>query len=349
MSLFKRKTKNSKRIITDHLYRISRLLQQGYSISAALSFMKVHSSTHMKILYEHIEADLNEGVHISEAFSRLGLSKDILSFLYFFERQGNLEEGFLFASKLSQRKERVKKDFMKIIRYPLALIWITLLVVLMLQQVVIPQLVTIYASFSGERPAMTSFLFSVIQSTPYIIACLSFVLVLLFFSYMVYIRPKSSVYQVRLLLKFPHVHQFVRSIITYYFSLQLGRLLESGMAIGQALSVFLEQNYLDFYEGEVKEIQSLLTQGFSFYEIMKAHPYFLTELAFVIDNGEKTGFLGKDLQSYSEILYADIERSIEKFFAVLQPLFFIVIGSFILFLFIAIMLPMFSLFESFSF
>ncbi|KGA97295.1 hypothetical protein AJ85_14075 [Alkalihalobacillus alcalophilus ATCC 27647 = CGMCC 1.3604] len=329
--------------LVNQLARIAQLLEQGYPLTIALSFIKLHASIEHQQLYAKVEEDLKAGVSVSEAFEVFALPNDVLSFIYFYEQQGDLAKAFKQASDLYRKKEKTKKELSKILRYPLVLIWITVLMSLMLQQFIAPHLTQMFLSFQGTPPFITSLFFLVIDFMPLFSVSLIGTVFVIGIYYLYVIKKSNASRKMNLLLKIPLIKSFMKQILTYFFALQLGHLLESGMSVRHALSIFENQHYLSFFREEVSLIKSELIQGHSLFEIMSTRTFFMNELALVIENGERTGYLGKDLQSYSELLFFDLEDKIQKLFAMIQPAFFILMGGFVLFLFLAVMLPMFTL------
>ncbi len=66
----------------------------------------------------------------------------------------------------------------------------------------------------------------------------------------------------------------VKQFLTYYFSLQFGRLLKAGMTLQQALTVFENHENIQFMQEESKLIKAELQQGDTFNYVIRARPYF---------------------------------------------------------------------------
>ncbi|GAF63770.1 competence protein ComGB [Bacillus sp. TS-2] len=325
------------------LTRISQLMEQGYPLSIALSFMKLHAEPLLQVLYDKVEKELMKGIPVYEAFETFDLPKDVLAFLYFYDKQGNLAKGFEQASIIYQKKEKVKKELSKVLKYPLLLIWLSIIVLILIQQFIVPQLTQLFYSIQNSPPLITSFFFMFIEHIPLFFVVIALCLILLFLFYVFKIRNWSSKKKITCLLAVPGMKRKVKQVVTYFFSLQLGRLIKAGMNVSMALHVFENQNYIVFFSEEVKVMKSEFTQGYSFTEIIMKKSYFTSELALVMENGERTGYLGENLESYGQLLFDEIDSSLKAIITMVQPIFFIMIGFFVLFLFLAVLLPMFNL------
>lgn len=66
------------------------------------------------------------------------------------------------------------------------------------------------------------------------------------YAHMEAVQKRSPHDQIALFLKIKPIKATAQQAISYYFSLQLGRLLETGMSLQQALYVFEGQDYLRF-------------------------------------------------------------------------------------------------------
>lgn len=55
-----------------------------------------------------------------------------------------------------------------------------------------------------------------------------------------------------------------------------------------------------------------LERGESFIAYIKQKPYYLDELAAVVENGMRTGTIASDLQQYSEWLYQEMDDRLQK-------------------------------------
>ena len=62
-----------------------------------------------------------------------------------------------------------------------------------------------------------------------------------------------------------------------------------------------------------------------------------------VQHGELTGYLGKELLLYSEVLMEQIEQQTQRILRIIQPSFFIMIAICIVGAYLAILMPMYNL------
>ncbi|NEU29638.1 type II secretion system F family protein [bacterium LRH843] len=322
--------------------QIGQLLQQGYPLNTALTFIMLHVSAPTKVQIQEVLEQLKAGHPAYKAFYYFDIPPSFKSFLYFYEQQGNLAEGFIHAGSLLDQREKMKNEVVKLLRYPFFLLWICFLLLTLMYRLVVPHFRSFF-SMMNDVPFLTKIVFRFLDYIPYI--CASFAMILVGGTIYIYFKVKvwSSYRKIMALLSFPFLREFVQITVTYYFALQLGNLLKAGLPLQEALRLFKSQDYLPFYQQECTQIMNELQQGHTFSSILVQKKYFREQLAFVVENGEKTGYLAKDLVHYSEMLYSQLDGLLRKMLRYISPVFFLIIGGIVFLLFLATMLPLFQM------
>ncbi len=338
----KRKKSRQLQATAKHFVSIGRLLKQGYPLNTALTFIQLHVSNQTKRQITDVLEHLKNGHPVYVAFHSFDIPPSLKSFLYFYEQQGDMAQGFIHAGALLEQREKMKQELIKLLRYPILLIWLCLLIIVLMYQFVVPHFRSFF-SMAEDIPLLTKILLSFLQYAPYVFTLL-FAFLLAFTLYYWYRIKSWSPYQkVMKLLSLPVCSKYVQIIITYYFALQLGQLLSVGMSLQQALRVFNKQDYLPFFQQECTQLMHELHQGHSLPSMLSKRVYFRSELSFVVENGEKTGYLANDLVHYSEMLFGELDESFQRALRFIQPAFFIMVGGIVFLLFLATMLPLFQM------
>ena len=78
---------------------------------------------------------------------------------------------------------------------------------------------------------------------------------------------------------------------------------------------------------------------------MNSFTFFNSELGFIIMHGEATSRLGKELAIYANDCQLRLTLQIQKIFSWIQPLIFLVIAFFIMCVYLALLLPTFTMME----
>ncbi|GIN17859.1 competence protein ComG [Shouchella clausii] len=328
------------------LKRLGELLNKGYEMDQALSFLAVHASRELQGKITGLKKDLREGKTLWQSIEPFSLPGEAQSFVYFYEEQGELAEGLVSAAQLAEKRAYTKKQLQKLLRYPIFLLWGAAVVLIVLNQFVVPHFKSLYATMESAPPWLTQFFFQFLTYVPYMLIGLAMVGFIASMLIWKQYKKRSPHDQIAVFLKIKPIKATVQQAISYYFSLQLGRLLETGMSLQQALNVFEGQDYLRFFKEEARWMNNELERGESFIAYIKEKPYYLDELAAIVENGMRTGTIASDLQQYSEWLYQEMDDRLQKGVVWLQPVLLLAIGAFVFGLFLVVMLPMFEMIGS---
>ncbi|EZH67759.1 hypothetical protein DH09_07480 [Bacillaceae bacterium JMAK1] len=325
---------------------LSRLLERGYTLHHGASLLGIQDGPYAKSIISNWLTALGEGKSWEEALERLELPNDIQAYLFFSERYGRLNRGFYYAGRMLKEREKVKQQFMTIARYPILLIWIIAMLFSFMVFFVFPQFEALFQTMDIEYPAITTMTFLFFQSIPYGLLLLLVITILGVMYYYVSFKNKTSLEQYQLLLKIPLVKRLLRMYLTYSFSLQFGQLLKGGLHVLDVLTVFVDQSRLSIFKEEGERMKAALNEGLQFPEVVVNSGCYTAEFKEIIQHGQQTGKLADDLIHYSEMLWNDLLQRVQQITMTVQPILFLVIGLFMLLLFLSIFLPIFQLITS---
>lgn len=330
----------------EFLIQLGRLLEQGYTLSIAIELLALGEKAQQRGRLQIVTERLRQGEKVHEAFEILELPSDIIGFIYFAETYGDMAKGLQEAGKLYLKREQLKQQLQKLFRYPLFLLWLLLVIAFVMVHYLFPHFKQMFSSLDLELPMTTIIFLFMIDILPYVLGLsliIALVLATLYYKKFRHITPHK---QIQFLFHIPYVKKFLQTLISYYFSVQLSGLLRGGMSVFQALTVFSKQNKVPLFHDEAEDVKARLRQGEEFASVIAERPIFIPELALVISQGQQTGSLERELYHYSELLFNKLEELIKRFLMIVQPALFMLIGSVVLTMFLAIMLPMFKLINS---
>lgn len=328
------------------LKRLGELLDHGYSLTQGIEFLQLQMSETCRLDLQTGLQKLKEGESFYRILTDLKFHKDVLSYLFFAQKQGDisfaLREG---SSILARRIDHIAK-LKKMISYPLFLIIFVSCIVTVMERVLLPQFLQLYDSMNLD----TSFFISVLQNFSHSSKLVIYVLIVFLasslFYYFLYFNRQSATKQMNLIVKIPFIKKWIRLMNSYFFSVQLSNLLKGGLSIYEAIKSFEEQQHSRFFKEEAAEIKALLTSGERLDLIITSRTYFDKELAQIIKHGQSHGNLDQELYHYSHYTLEQLDNKIATFLKVSQPLLFASIGLIIVLMYMAIMLPMFKLINS---
>ena len=327
------------------LKRIGELLARGYPIAEAIESLSLHLPRNRKEELHHCLVDLKNGISFHDVLNTLGFHKDLIGYVYFAEQHGSFAEALMEGSSLALVKENDRKKLLKLLQYPILLIFITGFLFVFVQKSLLPKFTSLFESMSLEANFFMKVLYSFDEYFPKFLS----IFLLLFAAggiYYVFVFRKTSVLQQRsLLVRMPIAGGILKLLFTHYFSVQLSFLLSGGISVFVALLLFEKNHRQPFYSQLGMEIKQKLLTGEKLESILASFPFFEKEFPMIIKHGQENGRLEQELLFFSQHCVVNMEERIEKSLKMIQPVLYLFIGFLVVSMYLAILLPMFQLME----
>ncbi|MBM7660859.1 competence protein ComGB [Bacillus mesophilus] len=329
------------------LKQLSGLLERGYPLLEALTILTLHLPiTKQKLLNDRID-EMKDGETFQGALVKLAFHRDVLGYLFFAERHGDLSFALKEASQLLEVKANYLSRSIKLLQYPLILLGITIILILLINIFLLPQFSSVFKTMEVENGVGLSMILLLAEWFPRLFTCLLLLLFTLCLLLFIYLKRKTVIARCEFLSKIPFYGPIIMKFYSQYFAMQLSQLLKGGLSVYESLSVFESQDYFTLFKEEAIQIKKELRGGESLASIIQSKAYFEVELAKSIAFGSLNGELSRELYHYSKLSAASLEEYINRKMAVIQPLAFISIGLIIMGIYMAIMQPVFQMLNEF--
>ncbi|WP_026689282.1 type II secretion system F family protein [Alteribacter aurantiacus] len=322
------------------LKELSTLIDGGYPIKEALVILEKYYDGKVKVMIQSITGSLRQGEYLSDTLVEYGFSREITSHLLMMEKYGDFSKGLTMAAELCKTKHNLREHMKRLLQYPMMMLFALIVLVSVVLRSVLPQFESFFTQMDQDLPLMTTILFRVLQmiDIPSLLilgAC--FAIGLWFF--------KKWTIQKRLdfLLTIPILSYYVRALLTFFLVSQIYPLLNSGMSLHQCLLMIKQDSQLTFYQNEAERMRFIIQGGERFSTAVNTSGVYEKQLVTVIALGEAKGRIGEELERYSHFLFSRICFKFEKSIKRLQPMLYLVIGLFVLLLFLSLMLPVFQM------
>lgn len=329
------------------LIRIGTLLEQGYTITEGISLLIKYQKDHHKPLLTEMLSRLHNGQTVSEALEVLDLPQHIIGFVFLAEHYGSLPNGLIDGGKLLKKTQEMKDKLQKLVKYPIFLLWMLAIFMVVMYLYLFPQFLQLFATMDTELPWITLVFLQMIEYSPRFILILVASLSLLSFYYLFHFRNKTAFERAKYYCSTPIIGGYYQLFITYMFSTNLSYLIKHGISIYDALVVFRRVVGLGYISKQAEMLIERLEAGEQLQNVIINESLYLDGLGYIIDHGQSNSRLDEELAHYSQWLFLELEDKLKKLLAIVQPVMFLVIGLIVLFMFAAIMLPIFSLIEGF--
>ncbi|MGI5850252.1 MAG: type II secretion system F family protein, partial [Christensenellales bacterium] len=292
-------------------------LQRGKGLSEAFS---VHEKTLPSIMIKMIEA--------GEISGTLDLSLDRLAL--HFEKENNMAK-------------KIKSAMM----YPIIICIIALIVVIFMLVFVVPRFMGFFDNPDTEVPGITKLLLSISDAFSngwmYIIG----VIIIIYTLFKFYKSTTDGRLKLDTLkLKAPLFGKSGIRILSARLSRTLSTLTSAGITLTQSIRIASKVVSNKLAENKLLDIEDQIKQGRSFHASIKAAGIFPNMLMYMTKIGEESGKLDEMLEKSAAYFEEEADEAISKLTTLLQPILLIFVAGIILFIMLAVLLPIFSMYSS---
>ncbi|MDQ0197318.1 competence type IV pilus assembly protein ComGB [Neobacillus ginsengisoli] len=327
------------------LKRTGELLARGYPIAEAIESISHHLPSNRKEELFECLINLRKGLPFHETLENLGFHKDLIGYVYFAEQHGSFAEALLEGSGLALLKDKDVRKLLKLLQYPLVLIFITGFLFIFVENTLLPKFSILFKSMGLEANFFTKVIYIFGQYFPLAIGLLLVILLSIALYYVLIFRKISILKQRSQLVRIPIAGRILKLLFTHYFSVQLSFLLSGGISVSEALLLFEKNLKQPFYSQLGKEIKLKLVSGEKLETILSTYSFFEKEFPVIVKHGQENGKLEQELLFFSQHCVANMEEKIEKSAKFIQPILYLFIAFLVVSMYLAILLPMFHLMD----
>lgn len=324
------------------LTRLHRLLSIGYPLMPALQRTKWEDR--FVKLADTITQALTAGKTIDEAFELAAFHPHIVSHLYLSRTTGNLEESINKAADTFRDRIFYFNKIKQITRYPLLLLFIFCILLFLMKQIVLPSFSSLFQSTSASS---TLVLFRLlVDYVVYLLVTIAFIGLFIVFLWPIYTRKVTTNTLIKIYQSLPLCRSYIKAQTSLLFAAHFSSLLKTGISyydIVQQMSGLKKQRIISFYSSYLKEE---LSKGYTMSSLLASLPLFDKKLSSLFNQDASSVHLTQDLDMFTEVLTEEMKRRALRLVTYIQPVFFVVLAGFIIFIYITIMWPMYELIKT---
>ncbi|WP_176400063.1 competence type IV pilus assembly protein ComGB [Ureibacillus sinduriensis] len=327
------------------LNRISTLLNEGYTFPDSLYMLLPYHVANPAEMRKLVEEKLKNGEGLIDILQCFSIPKHFLIAISISEENGKLAQCLHSISQQLNFNEKMRKKVIHLLSYPILLTIVLISIFIAFRLYFLPNITEILQSRTDTSSNSTVFISSIFLRLPDILFfVLVFVLCLIIIS-ILYIKRQKVHEQLLLMLKIPIVSYFFRMHITNQLARTLGDLLAGGFSLQHALTILQNQKLNKTLSYMANEIERHVIYGEALSSAVCNLGWFSPKFEEFIRHGEKSGYLGRELLIYSELIDEKLQQLIKKGVSIIQPLFFVIIALSIIAAYLSILLPMYELIE----
>ncbi len=334
--------------------QMATFLRSGVPMTEALGNLAIDAENKRfrEVLNDVLE-QVGTGARITDALAQHSdvFPSYFMAMLGAAELTGRMDVAFQRLHTYVKRDIELRRAVRRALVYPMILLGLSIVVVGVIVVFAIPRFATFFEEFDAELPLPTRMLMSVADfvTSPYGIIT-GIVLALLLIFGLIWARTPTGRRAIDgALLRLPLTRKVVQYSSTERFTRVLGALLESGVALPQALPSAVDaSNNLVFKERLTTAMEAVL-QGAGFAGPLADTDLFPATVIQMIRVGERSGELSGQLENAAGFYEEELEYAIEKMTAWFEPLTVIFIGVVVGFVAVAMVSAMYGIYNQVDF
>ncbi len=328
--------------------QLATLVAAGLPIEEVLSAVAEQTEkTRTKGLILAVRSKVLEGYSLAgalgdypQAFSELYCSTVAAG-----EKSGHLDIVLQRLADYTEQQFQMKQKIQQALIYPSIMVLVAIGIVGFLLEFVVPKMVSVYSNIGQELPGMTQFLIALSANLKQYGV---YVLMLLALVMFVFKRNMKSniVFRTRvhhLWIRMPVIGNAIKVVNTARFSRTFAILSQAGVPVLEAMNISSKLITNLPIRNAVLEACNRVREGANIHLALKQTTFFPPMSIHLIASGEASGQLENMLERAANNQDAEITRLIETTLALFEPAIILIMGAIVLFIVLAILLPIFQL------
>lgn len=329
------------------LRQLATLIAAGLPIADALSAVAEQmDKPHLKSVVLGVRARVLEGHTLAYALEQF---PDAFPELYCAtvgagEQSGHLDLVLTRLAEHSERAQSMRHKVQQALIYPAMMSLVSIAIVIFLLIFVVPKIIAVFTSTGQALPTATLVLIDISlvirKAGIWILAFIALAIVL--FKRLL----KNETYRLRwhhFLLRLPFIGYLITNINTARFARTLGILSSAGVSVLEAMRVASRLVLSLPIQQAVTAAITQVQEGRSISRALKDTQYFSPMAIHLIASGEQSGELDTLLEHAAHHQEEEVTRIINTGLTLLEPLIIVLMGAVVLFIVLAILLPIFSM------
>ncbi len=262
------------------------------------------------------------------------------------EASGALDIVLLRLADYTERSALLRSKVRAALTYPVLMGIASSGILLFLLSYVVPKVTRIFTESKQTLPTMTVVLLAVsgfASNYWWLIVGLAVVAVI---AVRVSMRTPAGLLRFdSLVLRIPYFGKVIKKVALARFARTLSTLLVGGIPLLHALDIVKHVVMNSVLKNAIEEGRTSIREGQSVAEPLKRSGHFPPLLVHMIAVGEKSGELEQMLSRAADAYDNEVEASVSALSSIMEPMMIIFMGGVVLFIVMAILLPIFQLNE----
>jgi general secretion pathway protein F len=313
---------------------------------AILSVADQSEKNHIRSMMMAVRARVLEGFSLAQALQDFPqvFSKLYRATIAAGEKTGRLDLVLERLADFSERQHEVRQKILQALIYPTIIIFASISIVIFLLSYVVPKMITVFQNNGQVLPDAT---LALIAISHFIQAYGIYVIIALILASILWWqllkKPEIRYAWHNTILRLPLFGRTSRLINTSRFAHTLAILTAAGVEVIDALNTATETINNLVIQKSFQNAARQVREGVMIFKALKETRYFPAMSIHLIASGENSGRLEQMLQRAALNQERDVERRINILLTLFEPIIILIMGSIVLFIVLAILLPIFNL------
>uniref|UniRef100_UPI004026453D type II secretion system F family protein n=1 Tax=Agathobacter sp. TaxID=2021311 RepID=UPI004026453D len=263
------------------------------------------------------------------------------------EATGGIDKAFSRMGGQFEKEAHLKGLIVKSMIYPVILIVVIIVVVAIMMIKIVPTFTEQFDEVGGQLPGITLAVMAVsdffVNSWYFMVAII--VGLVIFFKEFKKTENGAAIMG-RLALKFPLVGKLNIKTASASMTRTLATLMGSGIQLVDALNLVMEMMKNQIVKNALKKAQEEVSRGIPLSIPLQETGVFPPMVYHMIEIGEETGNMEDMLDKIAEYYDEEVEMATQSLLAVMEPMIIIIMALVVVPIVLAIMMPMYSLYDS---
>ncbi len=327
--------------------QMATLVGAGLPIVEALTaLIDQTENVRLKKVITQVRENVNEGSSLADAMSRFPkvFSELYANMINAGESSGALDIVLRRLADFTENQVMLRNKVVSTLTYPIILVLVGIGILSFLLVSVVPKVVRIFDELEQALPIPTVILISVadfLRGYWWVLLAVAVGGILVLRQYAATERGRQ-LYN-RMILKIPITGKLLRIVVTTRFTRTLAILLNSGIPLLQSMDIAKAVVNNVVISDAIESAKEGIREGESIAEPLRRSKVLPSMVTHMIAVGEKTGELEQMLFKISEAYENEVETTISRMTSLLGPIVILFLGGVVLFIVLAILLPMFEM------
>jgi len=336
--------------VTAFTRQLSTMINAGLPLTESLAVLEAQEST-MSETAGLVLQDIKEGKNLADSLEKFPeiFPQVYIALVSAGEAAGILDNVLnrLAANMESQRefKGKIKNAMI----YPVIVLIVMFCVIFGMMVFVIPKLTSLYEDFDAELPQVTRMLISVSNFSANFWWLILLIVAGVIFTFKILIRNIEFRRKIDgFKFKLPIFGKLSKMVAMTEFSRTLGLLVSAGVSLVEGLQISSKTSDNILVEEAIVFASEQVEKGMRLSSVLSQIDFFPSIVPQMVGVGEETGKMDEVLTKVSNFFQTESEQAVKGLTTALEPLIMIVLGVGVLFLVMAIIMPIYNLTSSFK-